>query len=545
MKINETYIWIVIVAVVLAVALYFRYMYQPSLGIELSMNASAQGQLYPYQTSYLPIKAYNTGSAPITNMSVGIEINNNLTRLYKITLPPGKETVIYYNYTPKEPGNYNISAVADPGKLYNIADRSRTKAGADLQVLVPENAMPYGMLPSGNITSSGAYDVRGAGFIASSFLYGSYNISEFGLTSIRDANRLLYPVFNSVAYYIANLSVAHANYSDGSVAYSIWLKGYISQNITNTAAALYGINAMTADRNGKNITFVEMKNGTSVCSFYSKGWIKMLAFSGADSCLSALNSTGNATLAENPLYNKTVPKNTSIFGNFSDSTGEIGRTATLYLENNSIIYSSITSNDGKNSTCSSHRNYGVVSTYDGISFCSTYITQTSSSKNLSIALLETKAFVGNYNLSVLSLINVAKLSDQVPINIGIIRGFNITGQSIQFVSGFKNTCSFNTSSFGCDNATLSNSTLTFGLTDNAGNAIRLNGISCYELPPQLEIGLNKSMTSGSEASISVPCYNLGKSISGLTLGLNLNILLNYTIDNKTQTTLGSAHLTIG
>ncbi|MEM3781614.1 MAG: CARDB domain-containing protein [Candidatus Micrarchaeaceae archaeon] len=534
---REIYLWILLFIAIIGIALYVRLLYQPVLSIVLSSNASVQNNIYQYQTINIPIKVLNNGHAPIRNMTVGVYVNNNITTYYHVTIPQGKEAILDFQYMPDVPGNYTVEAIADPGRFYDIADRQAAQTSISFKALSPENATPYFALPKGNITEEAFAKTNSAGYAFASDINATYGIT--GLKPANNAvNRFLDSVLEYVLNYVSSVSFASAQYANGSSAYAIWLQGSISPNITNTASLINGIKSVNESIDGKTVTFVKLTNSTSICSYYSQGWIKILAFNGTGTCVGALQTGKLSNFSKSTFFERMPIANSISLGNYSLVGKNASISGTLaYLKNTSFIYASISSanSSNENNTC-----YGLITTNANESFCSEYIFAESKAMQTGTSLIDTRAYIGNYNVSVYSLVNTSLLLDQVPINIGVIKGFNLTGPSVSFVSGISSTCSFNTT-FACYNASFYNSTISFHIK-NLNKTVRLNSIACYASPSFKPVPINETLLSNETKNISVACYENGALLSGIALNLHLNLVANYTINGKNETALGTAYI---
>jgi hypothetical protein len=540
---REVYLWVLLFVAIVLVALCFRYFYQLPINIELSMsNTAANSILYPYQKVILPILIYNNGGSNIKNMSIGIIINNNLTTLYKITLPAGKQTTVSFNYTPNAPGTYNITAIADPSKLYDIIDREKSLSNIVLFVETPENATPYKLLQAKNLTSLQTINLGRGGYLVNVYINNEYNISDFAIVSNKAINKLLSPILNLTSYYITNITVSNAKYANNSSACSMWIRGYISPSIISIAANASGLYSNNISTTFGNMTFVKVSNKTTLCSWYSGGWLKVFAYVGNATCYQAINSSKTGAIsgiAQNNFYKRLLLKNSSILSNYTETNGNVNYAAILSLLNSSsFIYAKIANNTPTNNTC-----YGIIDKVNNTYYCSSYILPISK-QITGLSLIRTTAYVNTYNLTVISLSNTTRVLEQVPININTIENFNISGRSLAFVSGLINTCSFN-ESFPCSDVTFRNGTIAFRIINNMSKSVRLNSLRCYTYGSSNSTSLNTTLNAGNGISITAPCYSYGGEITGVALNLHLNLLLNYSVLNKTQTLVGSAHILFG
>jgi len=234
------YLILVFFVAVVLVALYIRFTYQPPVNLEVTLSSS-NSTIFPFQKAVVQINVNNVGSSNINGMGFEVLVNGNASREYSLTIPSGKEAVFYFNFTPNTNGTYNITAVADPAKLYPIVDRSKTVATTFINVKAPQALEAYAPIsPKGliylkeaNLTSTGA--------LLATFLDYNYSISELNFADLNLPYTLFTSLIGIAHNYISEIGVAYANYSNGSSIYSIWLKGSINQNAI--LSALEAVNA--------------------------------------------------------------------------------------------------------------------------------------------------------------------------------------------------------------------------------------------------------------------------------------------------------------
>lgn len=529
---GEIYYWIIFLLIVVGAALYLRYYYKPGINISLNFSASPTG-LYQYQKAVLNLTVTNKGSA-VKDFDLGIYMNNSLLTAYNITLGSGKQTLIQFNHTFSAPGTFTFSAIGDPADLYNVVNRQSARSNAQITILPIATPNPASLLPANAITVYSS-QTTAFGYGVATYLNSNYNVKQLELSNISSLNLFLYPILNQTSSYIANLSSAGGDYAHSEV-YSLWISGEISPLIFGVAAQGKGLNYTNANINGKNVTVVKVDNYTSLCSWYSGGWVRALAFQGIGSCSSILTNQTGASL--NLSVGKHVHNfgNSSILGNFTSNSGVYHRFGSLSLVGNlSLLYSVLWKNGPGSTICD-----GVVSYIGNVSYCSTYMSKTSGAIG-NLSLIRTTAFVGGYNESAFSLANSSKISTLVGLNIGVLNSFNITGKSLNFTSGLSNSCSLGPG-FRCSNVTYGNSRISFNVMNKMNSSVELNSIGCYyggAIPSnvlKINLPVNRSTT------VNASCTNNGYPISGVALNLNLKLLLNYSIGGKAYNATGSAYI---
>ncbi len=543
---REIYVWIAVFAIIFVAALYWKYLYAPQLSISLEAQNLSNSTFYPYQRVSLPVTVSDTGQSPIENMSIGLYKNDNLTLLYKVTLPAGKQTTVYYNFSPTAPGAYSFSFIADPGKLYNIANRAQAETKYNITVLSPQNASEYENVSPENTIYYGTYSFGPAGLPYALYLDEQYAIAPTALSQMTDFNSFLYPLLNLTSTYIENTSATYAVYPHSSEA-AIWLLGYLSPGTIGVAAQGAGYNVSYVENGSKNFTLVRLSNTTTVCSTYSRGWLKLFAYHGNETCVSALSQQrGEPAYAQNLSdLNSTITARNKTIGRVAYTVGTKTSIGTLSVLNNSILLSSITKGEvSPNSTC-----LGIISAVGNVSFCSRYILNvsqlTSNSPKLTneFALIRTTAYIGNENASVFSLVNGSQILNQVQNNINTIKKFNLTGKSMQFTL-LTNSCQFN-SAFSCANATYLNGTLSVTLTNLLNSSVKIDSFGCYRYPPLVNLPVGHTVAKNAKINVQTYCYSLDKPLNGIAYNLHLNLAMNYTVGNVVNSTEGSAYIQLG
>ncbi|MGB9732594.1 MAG: CARDB domain-containing protein [Candidatus Micrarchaeia archaeon] len=523
------------VAVVL-VALYIRFSYQPPVNIAVAIS-NYNATVFPFEKVSIPISVKNLGSSDIKGMGFEVLVNGNMSRLYSLTIPSGKEATLYFNFTPDSYGSFNITAIADPAKLYSIVDRSKTSSSIMLKVAPPEALRAYAPINPNGIVQLKEANLTATGALAALYLYSNYSLQGFRLFDLNLPYTLFSSLIGLTYNYINQIGVAYANYTNGSSIYSMWLRGYINKGAIESALSAVNANYTTIPKNGENVIFAKISNNTTLCSWYANGWIKNIVFkssSGNGSCLDLVGLNYS-----NPLP-ASLPTNLE---NFSPSnTVALGDIESYYFPTNSPSVAKIISYSNAfvipyiSTNLGSIICYGIVSNVTNQSYCSTYLFQTSH-KIGALGLVRTTTYIPPYNFSVFSLVNQSAILATVPINIGLIQELGAKGSSLSFISGFTNTCRL--ANFSCINPKFSNGQLILTLKNVMNSSVRISGISCYVGSGKVTPA-NVTLNPNAEASLAATCYENGNVISGIPFGLRVALNVSYSINNQSKTSLGSA-----
>ncbi len=528
---NERYFWVIFFAAVVIAGLYVRFGYRPQISMSLSFSAGSENASYPYQTFVLPILIKNTGSSAIKGMEIGVFVNGNLSSTYNVTMPAGRNATIEFPYTPKSPGPLNITAVADPGKVYDLADRSAASSETRVNIYAPEEANPLSLLPSG-ASESYRYETGSIGYVAFSYLYNTYGIQKFALSDISAVDSFLYPLLNVTFNYVSRFEYAGAEYHNGT-AFSLWTQGYLAPSQYYVAAEARGLNATNSTVSGRSVTLIPFGNRLSMCVWYEGGWTKVLAYNGNGSCLGFVGSKPNSTASFNSTLQGMVNDIPGSIGTYSSygTSNEFGR---LLVYNTSFTYLGVSQTSRGSNKC-----YGLVESIGNESYCSSYVlTKTGELGNFS--LIDTKEIVGGYNVSALTLTNQSDISAHARSDIGFFDYVNVSGNRTVFQSGIQSSCSL--SGFNCTLLGFSRGNISIAIKNLHDYTVALGSISCYDKGSGIPVRISSELGNNATANITAACYDYGKRITSPPLSLNLNLLLNYSAKGSAGTASGSAYI---
>ena len=530
--------WIIIIVVAaVAVSVIYLNTLKGNSAIDVSLNVGVNNSLsvYPYQSITFPLNISNYGSTAFEDLGLGIFINGNLTEAYNVTLPEHNSTIINFTEEFKSSGEFNVTFVTDPGKLLNIQNRSRTLTSRTVTVLAAGKPDPAENLPANQLSEKDFY-MSGIGYLSVSYFKNTYGINSLELSALPSIDAFYEAMFNLTYNYTHSIYSAEATYKNAT-AYSIWMQGSLVGNFTaiwakGLESANKNISVTSGSINGEKASIISLGANTTICSWYSDGWIKNFAYYGAKNCINVLDMNGSSITQGNSIPNMA---NSSAFANYSSYSYLGTGSGRIAYYSNSIIYEAINPNIVSNYTC-----FGSISTVDNISYCSTVLIPKSGVIG-SDSVVRTSSIIGQKNLSVFALINTSYVVDQIPKNIGMLQGFNISGKSEAFISGINSTCNLN-ASLSCYSPTLALGNMTLRLYNRLNESVHINTMYCNENGPVKYSDINANVLSLSYYNITVPCYDNGALIQGIPLGLTVHIGANYTVSGVKYTASGSAHL---
>ena len=542
---NEIYLWIMLFVIIAAAALWYRFYYTSPYQLTVSFNKTLlTGAAYPYQNIAMPIIVTNTGSSAIANLDFGLYMNGSLKNTYKLDVPVGKSAVIPFNYTPTVAGTYNVSVVADPGKVFDISDRQQAQANTSFVVSNSEAADPYAYIRSNGLVAASYADIGSSGVVTDSFLYTNFTFSPMSFSNISTLNAFIYPLADIAGAYIKEMAYANGEYLGNNAVSSIWMRSYIDPVAFVYAAGYKGLRYNNVTVNGTQVTFIRLSNTSTMCSWYAGGWIKIIGTNGTANCTSIVMNPPVQhyvpDLHSIAFSNNSIASNAAVMGNYSGFSGNVFRQGRLLELNNSIHYIQIATNLTKPLLVC----YGAIYNISDVSYCSTYnLDKTGKVGNYS--LISTRAYIGNFNYTDFSLSTTTDILKAVPQAIEIIRSASYAnkGKVLTFLPGIQSDCGF-VEGFNCTDVRFSNSTLSFKVTNEFNSSVSLSSGSCFaEAPSLLFTRLNYTLKSREAANLSVGCtYYNGTRIYGVPFNLYLGLTLNYTLNRTRLQANGSAYV---
>ena len=524
-QIKERYIWAAFIVVIIIGALYFRYFYQPSYSISVNV-AAPSGKAYSFQSIPISISVSNNGSATIDNISFGLYINGNTTRIYKAYIPAGKQATVTYNFTPANSGAYKFSVVVDPSNLYNIADRSAAQGSATLTVSPTEKATPYSNFPNG-AESQDISLMKPQGYVAT--LYFVNFTKDFLITGSVQANNFLYPTLDVLASYINNITISHAYYPGHNLT-SVWISGYINANTIDAAAQGQGINISQEN----SVSVMNFGNSTTLCTWYSGGWTKMLISIAADNCTAyTANTTDSINFSS--VYYELKNRNISLLNYYGYGPG-VKYAGDISANANALVYESLAEGSNFSNIC-----YGLTFNMSNNSFCRMIILQGNTTAD------QLNRITKSYNLSIWWIPTANATIPALNNAINLSSSYVLPGNSIAFISAYSNQCIL-TKDITCNNPVFASNTtelrIGINITDNYGSPITLNGVACSLGGTAPLTKLDVLLASDKKTTVYMPCYYSGKEVNSsiVPAGDELYLKLNYTYNNIANTTYGAAYI---
>lgn len=530
-----------------------------SYSIKVTLETNTTSPIYPYQESGFRVYINNTGSSTISQVPLLLYLDGNPIGSYKVTLPAGIGTYITANYIYPSNGTFQFSAIADPGHLFQISDRNAAQSSITINVSSPEKPSPYTSMPNSNITSTQGTYLIGSGVTLAYELGLGYNFSlvndMFGPTK-----GAITKILQDLSPEIASVSAAYAAYPSNAVAYSAWVDGTLTPYQIGIIASSFGFSQSNINLNGTPGIFSKVSNTISMCTYYSKGWTRIVSY--YNSSLNATCATiagknyedreSNAILS---MLNST-PRMLNMVSRFKYSNSTNYGQLFFYAKKHSFAYSDIFANQygsfisilqknvpqvnisQKRATC-----YGLIYNSSNVSICSSFIYPTGNS-GVNDGLLNQTLITRNYTATLLSFVNQSNLLLANQNGLNLIESLNISNSSAKWNSAFNNTCtlpnSANTLSCSFISFNHASSVARLNITNMMPYPARLNSISCV-FPGEFGSSiLNTTLKPGSSIKINATCYNIPVPISAVTTTYTLAI--NYTANGQTKLDVGTLNV---
>ncbi|MGI0100763.1 MAG: CARDB domain-containing protein [Candidatus Micrarchaeaceae archaeon] len=549
---------IIVVAIILALGLSGFTSSAYSIRVKLSQEGTILQTIYPYQTSYYAINITNTGKRQITGMPVGFYLDGVPETENTISIPAGETVTLLRNYTYPSPGPYTFEAVADPGHIFNIADRNASQSSITTNVTEPELPNVYTSVPNANMTYTQSFALSGVGALEIAAVAGRYDI-----TSISDMfgpyDSISTKVFENAYPFTANVYGAYSEYSDNSIAYAAWLQGTIDPAVIGAVVSSFGKDVNELSLPTGIIGYVNLGNSTSMCTFYSNGWTKIITYynaSNAGTCETV--STNSYTPTESNVLTNVVVNdtylthlqsgffytNSSVLGSSLAYSGMNATATNIFQNNYGLFISSIRKDNNainisaiKNATC-----YGLIYNSSNLSVCSYLIPTSTGNYSLPYGLVNSSYITPNYTLNMYSLVNNTELIAAHDNAAHLLSRLGINSSFVEWQEAFGNSCSFSNSSIGCKFLSMSqNGTASFNITNKLPKPLRINTLNC-EIEPGFEnVSINMTIEPNSTTSISQPCSTI--AVPTVEAQASYTLIMNYTYGNATMVTSGFLNVT--
>ena len=532
---KENLLIVMIFVVIVAGGLLFRAFYTPQISavVNFSSGSNKTIVMYPYQKAYFPFMVKNTGTTPINNLSIGVFVGGNLTEIYRIALPPGKNLSIVFNYTALTPGNYILSAVLDPGKVYNLNSRAEAQDSLNVVIKAESNKSPSEFIGRSGALEYGTTNTTIEGYLIQRYLEEYYGVrAPSTIGYIPRSVQFFNPLINLTQNYIVRISSTYKNSGNFSELY-LWMQGYLDPSIIAYFAK--GLNLTYSIKNSSvgNMTVVDLGNGTTLCSWYSEGWLKNLVYEGGNNCSNVSENLSFQNQSIIVPLGSTVKNSSAIADYYQSAIGRSSQSA-LIVMNNTIIYTILGNSSSNNYTCS-----GTIENKSGREYCSTYILpSTGGSANLS--LIKTVGIFGSHNLTSFALVNSSHAGFAIDLTIQNIENLGFSGSGANFTQTILGTCQ--AKNFSCYNAILSGNLLGFEIKNILNKSATIKTISCHSAGMKINATFDKVLSSGDSANFSVRCYDNSGVISSFVPGETLNISIGYSLNGTLLDSEGKVYV---
>ncbi|MDE1869164.1 MAG: hypothetical protein KGH60_04350 [Candidatus Micrarchaeota archaeon] len=561
MKNKNVLIYGIIAVVVAAIAAFAAVsLISTNVSVKLMLYATNYTAVYPYQTSYFYMVVNNTGSTQVNNLPVDFYLNGTDIKHYAVTIPAHNHIVLGANYTYFVNGTYPFQAIVDSGRTFNIANRSPTQQSVTIKVLKTQTPNVYTSIPNTNITNTQSFTFSSSGTLSTAVIADKYNISAI--------NDMFYPTamipkaFENLYAYISLTNGAYARYANNTAAYTAWMQGTTNPSLVNYIFSSFHLPQNTISANGTKIYLTKVNNQTSICTFYQKGWTKIISYynnSMQGTCASVSASSyapiesnvlvaalkSNATLTH--YQSGFVYTNSPVIGSsVSLTTGpnaSIG--ATNIFQNGYGFFVSLVRSVSppENVLNSTGTCLGLIADENRTHICSTYISPRTGPLPTNYSLVNTTMHTGNYMFDLYSLVNMSNLFSAHYNGASLLEALNVSGATQKWSTGFSNQCAFGNASIGCSvgNFNYTNNMANVTLTNNYNSTLKINNAACYMPGEQHNVTVGQTVIAGGKSTFSMLCYNIPVPVASAQSSYTFS--LNYTINGKAQITYGSMNIT--
>jgi CARDB len=564
MDYKEILIYVILAIVIIAAVVFVlnssMIFKSSTYNIKVSILGDNGSTVYPYQTSHFVVNVTNAGGAQVNGLLVGIYLNGIEQNESTVDLPAGKSITITKNYTYQYPGPFTFEAVADPGDLLPLANRSAAQSSITTNVAFPQVPNVYISIPNTNIIDTQSFTLNGGGAISASAVAQRYNISI--------VNKLFGPgetvsakIYQDVYPYTANVYGAYAAYTNNTIAYSAWMSGTLDPQFISSVISSFGIKILQVNTPKQDFEYAKISNTTSMCLFYNGGWTKLVDYYNASvtpqTCANIVVSTyvpsetntivnlhNNNTMLSH-LQSKFFYTNSTIGGSALEFTANNVTLTNIFENGFGVFISSVKHvlvplniTGAKNSTC-----YGLIYSNNGVNMCSYAIPTRTYNYSLQYGLINSSYITSNYIINMYSLVNGSELVAAHENAGDLFSALNVSGKSINWQLSFKNSCVFENSSIGCKFVSFDykNNTAFFNITNKLSRSIKINQLNCELNPGFPNVTINKTIAANGTLAIGQYCNVVPET--NVAAQSIYELILNYTYNNVTKIAIGNLNVT--
>ncbi|MCL5430275.1 MAG: hypothetical protein M1504_02235 [Candidatus Marsarchaeota archaeon] len=552
---------IIAVVVVVGVIIVAGLFISPTYGVNVSMQTLSPSIAYPYQQGSFLIFVNNTGSTNIDGMIVAVYLNSAPLHDYQVSVPSGKSVVMNFTYPFMLSGNYSFQVVADPGNVLNVVNRNHGSSAVQVTVKPAQTPDIYSGIPNNGINSTESFTTGQFGLLESIFINTRYNFSEFDHMLGLGDNVTKY-VLADVTYAgtVANANGGFANYQNGTKVYSMWMQGSVTPLDTYTILSSFSnIHAVNKSVDGMAVTFAKINATTSECTFYDRGWVKLLEYynnSLNGTCASMVqggySSTESNTIVSllkkypdvGSYQSKLIYPGTNISASALIATNNTIASFDMFYNHTSSFVGYIKANSNPinvsavNAICD-----GPVYPLSNGSVCTMAIVQTRGTmKNVTYVLLNTTQFNENYTLHLYSIINSTDTFQYAGAADLFFAGLNVSGPNVLWNSHIKNTCGFDVTGLGCNVVGYNFSTdeMSLRFTNDLSSQVQLSNVTCLTRPDLVHTSVAAvSIMPRSSANVSTVCFG-SLPVMGGAPSYSYYLRANTLINGATSNTIGNA-----
>ena len=540
------------VAVFIVVVVAGKLLVSTSYSLSTAITSADAGAIYPYQISNFNIIVTNTGSAPISGMVVGLYLDGSELQHYVVTVPGHKNATIRYNYTYRQDGNFTFMVVADPGRIMNIVDRGTAQNTLIVEVSAPELPNVYKTVPNLNVTETQSFSASGTGMYSLSAVEQAYYLkiidNVFG-----PSKNIMIKVVDNLYGYVAKSYGADVEYENGTAAYVLWIEGTATPSFVDYIVSSFRVPQSSAIVGGKNVIISQTGNNTSMCTFYSNGWTKIVAYNNnslAGNCLTILNRTYEpyqSTIIVNALNNSKelshyqsgfLYVNSSTLGSSLISSDKGIGVLNMFQNQYGFFISEVVKTEIPNNSATM-KCYGIIYSNNGMNVCSSVVVPTDRGAAKGFGLVNSTAITKDYIINMYSLVNDTQFIAAHSNAASLINALVINQSTIAWTTVYNNTCAFDVGaglSCAVDSFDFATEVLNMSITNHRSMPITINSAICQIPSYNLSDSIGISIGSNSTTAISVQCHGVPALLHSQTSSYTL--VMNYSYNNASASVAG-------
>src|SRR5208283_4879163 len=162
-----------------------------------------------------------------------------------------------------------------------------------VNVNAPEIPNVYKSVPNSNVSKTQSFTMSGTGMYSTEALAQTYELTVAD-NMFGPSKSVMTKLFGNLYGFVADAYGAYVGYSNNTSAYTLWLQGTLDPRFVDYVLSTFRVPQSNVTVDGTTVGLTRIDNQTSLCTYYSNGWTKLLTYynnSRSTTCLSMIGKS--------------------------------------------------------------------------------------------------------------------------------------------------------------------------------------------------------------------------------------------------------------